>query len=67
MGFLSGFLLNLKLIVQLKQDKGRLHLKKLRLYPKPLTNRIEHNEENVRFFICKLLDFGLSLLESPQI
>ena len=25
-----------------------------------------HNEENVRFFLCKLLDFGLRLLESPQ-
>ena len=32
-----------------------------------VTNRARSNEENVRFFIHKLLDFGLSLLESPQI
>ena len=53
-------------------EKLRLKLRTLSVYcSEALAGNIvdiflTHNEENVRFFLCKLLDFGLRLLESPQ-
>ena len=51
---------------QLEIEDKQIELPKFYSYTGRYALYQYHNEENVRFFLCKLLDFGLRLLESPQ-